>query len=326
MDKHVTPPKGQKHLIDLAPKPADFAAEVRAGLSASPKQIAPKFFYDATGSELFDQICELSEYYPTRTELSLLQECGEALCALAGPGATVIEFGAGGARKAKLLLEALESPARYAAIEISRAAIEATLDELHAEMPDLDLMGLCADFMEPFSFDQSWLGDNRRVCFFPGSTLGNFERPDAIAFLKNAKSIAGPDGAMVLGIDLIKDNDVLTAAYNDAKGVTAAFNKNLLDRMKRDLGATLEADHFIHDAFFNTDKARIEMHLRATRPTSIGLDGARFDFATGETIHTESSHKYSLGEIADLADEAGWTVGQSWTDDQGWFSLTWLTA
>ena len=325
MDKSLTEPQGRKHLIDLAPKPADFAAEVRAGLGAAPKQIAPKFFYDAKGSDLFDQICELPEYYPTRTELSLLRTVAPQIRALAGPSATVIEFGAGGARKAKLLLDALDAPRRYAAIEISRAAIEATVDELHTALPDLDLMGICADFMEPFSFDQSWLGSDRRLCFFPGSTLGNFHRADAIAFLKNARAIAGPNGAMLLGVDLIKDRAVLNAAYNDQAGVTAAFNLNLLERMQRELGAGLETGHFAHHAFFNEDDARIEMHLRATRPTEIRLGADRFGFAEGETIHTESSHKYTKAGIAELAGEAGWTLHQSWTDDKGWFALNWLT-
>mgnify|MGYP000138508756 CR=1 FL=1 len=324
MDKRVTEPAGRKHLIDLAPKPADFAAEVLDGLGGRPRRIAPKFFYDAAGSDLFDQICELPEYYPTRTELALLDQIAPDIRALAGPGATVIEFGAGGARKAHLLLNALDDPARYTAIEISRAAIEATLEDLGGHHPDLDLMGICADFMAPLDFDREWLGAGRRICFFPGSTLGNFERPEALAFLRNARTLAGPDGAMLLGVDLIKDRAVLHAAYNDAAGVTAAFNLNLLARMERELEAQLDTGHFTHHAFFNEDRARIEMHLRATRPTQIALHGHRFGFDAGDTIHTESSHKYTLDALAELARAAGWNVEKSWTDPRGWFSLSWL--
>jgi len=304
----------------LEPVPSPFEADALAALTAKPKQISPKYLYDAEGSALFERITELPEYYPTRTELALLREQGGVLAEALGPGCVMVEFGAGSGLKAELLLRSMVAPAGYMAIEISAAALDATYARLHAAFPAMPLQMLEADFVaiERLPAD---LPAGRRVGFFPGSTIGNMTPGEAEAFLRSRRRLLGPDGRFVLGVDLAKDPAILVPAYDDAQGVTAAFNRNLIARLNRELGAGLDPAAFRHEARWNPAESRIEMHLVATRPQSGRIGGVRVSFAPGESLHTENSYKYEPRRLQALAEAAGWRVEKLLTDPRGWFGV-----
>jgi len=311
---------------DLAPEADDFLTEVVKGLSQRPKTLPCKFFYDERGSALFDAICELPEYYPTRTEIALLEAISGDLARHIGPHAHLIEYGCGSVKKVRPLLDALEAPAAYVAVDISREHLLDAAQTLAGDYPDLDVHAVCADFTRPFEVRQpAGCPDARRVGFFPGSTLGNFMPDDARRFLANAVELLGPGGAMVIGIDLKKDVGILHAAYNDAQGVTADFNLNLLTRINRELGGDFDLGQFRHQAHYNGDAGRIEMHLYSAVEQAVHIDGATFRFREGESIHTENSHKYSIKEFQSLARDAGFEPAQVWTDDAQLFSIHYLT-
>jgi len=300
-----------------------FAADLIEGLSASPKATPPKWFYDAEGSRLFGEITRLPEYYPTRTERALLAQVRGDVGRAVGPGCTVVEYGAGSGDKAVTLLHGLERPRAYVCIEIDPGAARATAEEVSGCFPDLPAKGVAGDFT---ALDGATPAGppGARLGFFPGSTIGNFDPTDAAMLLADMREHLGRGAQLLIGVDLVKDRDVLVAAYDDAAGVTAAFNLNLLVRANRELGADFELDAFAHEARWNPGESRIEMHLRATRPTSARLDGRTFTFAEGETIHTESSYKYTRDRLAALAEAAGWSLGTVWTDPKGWFALALL--
>lgn len=303
--------------------PGGFGADLLAALGQRPRSISPKYFYDAPGSALFDAICELPEYYPTRTELGILQAHVADMADCIGPGAELIEFGAGSLTKVRWLLDALESPAAFLPIDISGDHLMAAARALQHDHPTLRVFPLVADYTQPFHLPPVALG--RRVGFFPGSTLGNFTPAQALDFLRMAaRQLVG--GGLLLGVDLIKSPEVLHAAYNDAAGVTAAFNLNLLHRANRELGADFAVDQFAHSAFYNAPLRRIEMHLMSRCRQSVTLAGRTFEFAAGETLHTENSHKFTVDGLRDLARQAGFTPGPVWTDPAQWFSLHWLQA
>lgn len=302
---------------------AQFAADLHAALTRAPKAISPKYFYDEIGSRLFEQICDLPEYYPTRTELALLQQHAPAMAAAMGQRVQLVEYGAGALLKVRLLLQALpREQVQFVPVDISGPHLLAACDALAGDFPGLAIHPLVADFTRPHTLPPCPPGA-RRVGFFPGSSIGNFTPAEADAFLRlAADELAG--GGLLIGIDLVKDHEVLHAAYNDAAGVTAAFNLNVLERARRELGAEFPADGFEHLAFYNPAYRRIEMHLRATRPLTLQVGGERFDFQEGETLHTEHSHKYTVSGFQAMAARAGFEPGAVWTDPNGWFAVLWL--
>jgi len=301
-----------------------FATDVIDGLSQQLKRLSPKYFYDVAGSELFEQITLLPEYYPTRTELSILRDRGGAISAIVPDGAALVEFGAGATTKARLLLNQCALGA-YVPVDISGDFLNGQADALRRDFPGLGVYPVTADFTAPFALPEAIAG-MPKVGFFPGSTLGNFEPHEASAFLRSARDILGQDAQMVIGVDLEKDERVLYDAYNDAAGVTARFNLNVLVRINRELGGNFDLSAFTHRAIYNRDRHRIEMHLIARKAQSVRVLGRNFSFRAGESIHTESSYKYSLERFAALARGAGWTPRESWTDAASMFSVHALVA
>ncbi len=309
---------------DLHPDSENFRDDVLNGLARLPKALPPKYFYDARGSELFEAICELPEYYPTRTELMMMQAHAPEMARLLGPDCLLIEYGAGSGRKTRVLIEAL-APAAYVPIDISRTALRQCAAELAAQYPAVAIAAVCADYSRPFAMPRlDGVAPRRRVIYFPGSTIGNFTRGDALRFLRHAQALAGPGGAMLVGVDLKKDPARLHAAYNDAQGVTAAFNLNLLARINRELDGHFDLTAFEHHAFYDVGEGRIEMHLRSLCEQTIGIAGRAFQFSKGETIHTENSCKYAVGEFQQLARAAGFVPQQCWCDADNLFSIHYL--
>jgi dimethylhistidine N-methyltransferase len=304
---------------DALPSVSDWQDEVLRGLATRPRHIAPKFFYDERGSRLFDDICRLPEYYLTRTETAILRERADDIAALAGPDCTLIELGSGASEKVRLLLDHLR-PRQYVGVDISRDFLLHATEQLARDYPWLEVHAACADFAHDLDLQ---LGPSaaRRLAFFPGSTVGNFEPHDALAFLTRVRQLLRPDGALLIGVDLKKDPAVLHRAYNDAAGVTAAFNLNLLQRLRAELDAELDVDGFRHLAFYNAPLGRIEMHLVARGAQSIRVLGRRFHLVDGERIHTENSYKYSVEEFHALARRAGLAPLRVWTDSERLFSV-----
>jgi dimethylhistidine N-methyltransferase len=301
-----------------------FARDVIHDLSRAPKRLSPKYFYDATGSELFEQITVLPEYYPTRTELSILRHHGPAISSIIPDGAALVEFGAGSTTKVRLLLGTCRLGA-YVPVDISGDFLNAQADALRADYPGLAVHPVTADFTAAFELPEAVRG-MPKVGFFPGSTLGNFEPGEACTFLKSARRILGDDSRMIIGVDLEKDERTLYDAYNDAAGVTAAFNLNVLHRINRELGGDFDVGAFIHRAIYNRDRHRIEMHLISKKALTAEVLGNKFSFRPGESIHTENSYKYSVERFALLARVSGWRLTESWTDEAGLFSVHALVA
>jgi dimethylhistidine N-methyltransferase len=297
-----------------------FAADVVTGLSAQPKSLLPKYFYDIAGSQLFEDITRLPEYYPTRTELGILHGHARAIAALMPKDAALVEFGAGSALKAKILLNAAPQIAAYVPVDISAEFLVDEARKLERDIPRIGVFPVAADFTQPFDIPAA-VRHRPRVGFFPGSTIGNFEPPQARAFLRQAASILGRGAVLIVGADRIKDEAVLHAAYNDAAGVTARFNLNLLTRINRELGGTFDLGAFRHFARYNRDLARIEMHLESRARQTVRILGRAFEFRVGETIHTESSHKFSVNTFTALAGAAGWTVSAILSDSADYFSV-----
>ena len=319
----------QLHLPERTPDASEnlseFGREMRAGLSRAARSISPKFFYDVEGSALFDRICDLPEYYPTRTELQILTDHAADMAAEIGPNAEIIEFGAGSLTKVRLLLDALEAPRRYVPIDISGEHLEAAAERLRVDYPELAVQPVVADYTMPLVLPAPGEGAGRRVGFFPGSTLGNFTPEEALSFLQLAARLLR-GGGLLLGVDLVKDAALLHAAYNDAQGVTAAFNLNLLRRANTELGTDFDLDGFAHAAFYNAPLRRIEMHLISRHAQSVSLGDDVFDFDEGETIHTENSHKFTVDGLRALAAKAGFVPKAVWTDPARLFSVHWLQA
>jgi L-histidine N-alpha-methyltransferase len=300
-----------------------FAADVIAGLTAKPKTLSPKYFYDLHGSALFDRITQLPEYYPTRCEIGILQDNAPAIASMFPPGCALIEFGSGSSRKARILLGAAATVEAYVPVDISGDFLQQDLAQLRRDLPHLLVHPLVEDFTQKFAVP-SHLARLPRVGFFPGSTIGNFEPVEAGRFLRHIGKMLGAGALLVVGIDLVKDEETLNRAYNDAEGVTARFNLNLLARMNRELGADFDIAAFRHDAFFNREKSRIEMHLASTQRQTVRINGAVIDFGAGETIHTENSYKYTVKSFRALARKNGWSPVRAFTD--GLFSVHVLRA
>jgi dimethylhistidine N-methyltransferase len=311
---------------DHHPEATDFRRQVLEGLCATPKRLSPKFFYDKRGSELFDAICELPEYYPTRTEIAILEAASAEIAALLGENCLLIEYGSGSSRKIRILLDALAGEATYVAIDISREHLLQSASDLAVDYPDLEVIAVCADYSKPFPLPRpSRRRVRNRVVFFPGSTIGNFTPAQAAAFLRTTARQVGPGGSMLIGVDLKKDERILRAAYNDSEQVTAAFNLNLLERINRELNGDFEVSNFEHRAHYNAQAGRVEMHLVSRCAQSVRLDGHVIPFAEGETIHTENSYKFSVEEFSCLAQRGGFAVTRVWTDPDKLFSLQYLT-
>ncbi len=309
------------------PAPNDqLAHDVLDGLRESPKQLSPVWFYDEVGSSLFDSICDLPEYYLTRTEMQIMARHGAEMAQLIGPHAALIEFGSGSSDKTRVLLDKLESLACYVPIDISRDYLFDAAGTLARDYPQLRITPVCADFTQPFDLPVHIAAAHRRVVYFPGSTLGNFETQAARRLLATMRTIIGRKGAVLIGIDLRKDPNMLERAYNDDAGVTAAFNLNALRHLNRELGADFDVDAFEHSAVWVEDHSRIEMHLVSTRDQSIHLGDETVQIRRGERLRTELSHKYSLDDFAALAASADLDVERVWTDDNALFSVQLLTA
>jgi L-histidine Nalpha-methyltransferase len=299
------------------------AEEVLSGLSAQPKRLPPKLFYDAAGSDLFDQITETPEYYPTRTERAILTDYASDMVTKAGNNLTLVELGAGSATKTQVVIEALlrrQLRADFYPVDVSSSALEGALKTLNGHFPRLRVSPIVADYTQQIPNLQSLPG--QKLVLFIGSTIGNFEPHDAMAFLKNVHAALQPGDALLIGFDLAKNADVLHAAYNDAAGVTAAFNKNMLAHINRELGGNFDLNSFAHVAFWNPEKSRIEMHLESLRDQALRLRdlGQCFYFAKGERIHTENSYKFNTESITQLLEGSGFKLEKIWTDKKGWFA------
>lgn len=309
---------------DFEPETSDFLEEVKKGLSRRPKKIAPKFFYDQRGSELFDEICRTREYYPTRTEVGILQQNSSEIAQLIGPDCMLVELGSGASEKVRLLFDALE-PASYLGVDISREFLLLATRKLARDYPWLDVHAVCADFSHKLELPNHCTSE-RIVAFFPGSSIGNFEPLQAVSFLKQVSNAVGEGGELLIGVDLKKNREILESAYNDASGVTDAFNKNILHRMQHELDAKIDLDSFSHQAFYNEVEGCVEMHLINESGHEIELDGNVYDFESGETIHTECSYKYGIEEFVSLAGRAGFESRRVWIDENQLFSVHLLVA
>jgi len=302
---------------------SEFLQDLRHALAAPPHAISPKYFYDAEGSRLFDRICDLPEYYPTRTERGILAASAAEIAECTGLGGDLVEFGAGSCSKVRLLIDALQ-PRRYVPIDISTEHLEAAAAQLGEDHPGLLVLPLTADYTASVRLPPPLAGAPR-IGFFPGSTIGNFAPAEALQFLRNAARLLR-GGGLLIGADLVKDPAVLHAAYNDAQGVTADFNLNLLARANRELGTAFDLGRFWHSAFYNAAQQRIEMHLVSRERQHVELAGERFTLEEGQALHTENSHKFSIEGLRRLARQAGFEPGPAWTDAQGLFSVHWLRA
>lgn len=298
---------------------AAVVAEIVAGLSAAQAQVSPKFLYDALGSRLFEAICELPEYYPTRTEAAIFAAHGEAMAEAIGVGSTLIDLGAGNCAKAAALFPLLQ-PAQYVAIDISADFLHEALAGLQQRFPAIDMLGLGLDFSSQLALPAS-VRQEQRLFFYPGSSIGNFTLDEAVAFLRRARAQCGDDGGVLIGVDLVKDSAVLDAAYDDAIGVTAAFNLNLLRHLNYLAGTDFDVRQWRHRGRFNDAEARIEMHLEARHALTVRWPGGARSFDAGERIHTENSYKYRQSAAVGLLEQAGFQANCVWTDAQGWFAV-----
>ncbi len=310
-------------LVDLAPVADDLRRDALAGLSTTPKTLPCKYFYDDHGSWLFDQICTLPEYYPTRTELVISRRYAAEMAAACGPQTLLLELGSGSSTKTRVILDHLRSPAGYVPVDIARDFLRHAAEELAAAYPGLPVLPVCADFTQPFT--PPVLPARRTVVYFPGSTIGNFTADEATRLLRTIADLMGPEGGLLIGVDLRKDPSVLLRAYNDAEGVTAAFNLNLLTRLNRELAADFDLAQFEHHAFWDRAPGRIEMQLVSKRAQTVHIDDQSIEFHAGEAIRTEYSHKYTLDQFAGMATTAGLAVHKVWTDHARLFSVQYLT-
>ena len=309
---------------DLQPGAASFLDDVLAGLTAPQKALSPKYFYDTRGCELFEAICGLPEYYPTRTEMAVMRTHAHEMAGGLGSDCLMIEYGCGSGHKTHVLIAQLR-PVAYVPIDIAGEQLKASALRLADEFPQLNIVAVCADYSRPLRLPEiDSMRARRRVIYFPGSTIGNFTLPEAGQFLRNVCALAGSGGAMLVGVDLKKDPAVLRAAYNDAQGITAEFNLNLLRRINRELGADFDVSAFRHHAFYNAEIGRIEMHLESLAAQRVTLAGRRIDFRRGETIHTENSYKYSVDEFRQLARSSGFEPQAVWTDPRQLFAVHYL--
>ena len=312
------------NLHDFSPDMRTFYAEVIAGLQSESKSLPCKYLYDDRGSKLFDDICNLVEYYPTRIELTIMRDWVSEIAELLGERCRLVEYGSGNSLKTRILLERLKDMAAYVPVDISRSHLLASAQRLAVDYPNVLLQPVCADYTVSFTLPTTPTHVDTTVVYFPGSTIGNFHPLEAREFLKRIAGQCGFGGGLLIGVDLMKDPAVLHAAYNDSRGVTADFNRNILTRINRELGGDFLTNRFDHSAFYNVFQGRVEMHLVSLQAQTVRVGGEIFHFDEGETIHTECSYKYSVEEFADLAQSAGFTVVSIWTDPENLFSVQYL--
>ena len=301
-----------------------FLNDVVNGLSSSKKQLSPKYFYDEAGAEIFERICATPEYYPTRTETIILKNSAAEIARVIGPNAALIEYGSGALEKVKIILNALENPLALAPIDISEEQLDIAAKNIQKEFPNLNVLPLPGDFTKPVKLPEELFEARKQVAFFPGSTIGNFEKADAVNFLKSVSTTIGDDGLMLIGVDLQKNRDTLLKAYNDAAGVTSEFNKNILTRINRELAGNFNLNEFEHVAKYNEEHHRVEMHLKSLADQTVSISGAVFHFALDETIHTENCYKYTQASFSSLANVAGFFSISTWTDPDELFSVVLL--
>ena len=320
------PAPGVVRFYSFLPRGQTLLEDVLAGLALPQKSIPPKYFYDEQGCRLFEAICELPEYYLTRTETAILRANIADIVQFVGPEAQLIEFGSGVQAKTRILIQALQTQL-YVPVDIAIDTLRASSSELARRFPFLNIVGICADYTQPLALPTfAGVPIRRKVVFFPGSTIGNFTPAEALTFLKQARKAVGSGGILLIGVDLKKDKATLDAAYADPKGVTAQFNLNLLYRINRELKADFQVNRFRHKAFYDPVMGRIEMHLESLYSQFAHVAGRRFDFAPGETIHTEISCKYSIAEFQELGKRAGFTPEKVWTDPEQLFSVHGMVA
>ena len=313
---------GRVTILDLEPVNADFLAEVLAGLSSSPRSLPCKFFYDERGADLFQEICDLPEYYVTRTETELLRQYGSEIAESIGANAALIGFGTGAGIKTRMLLEHLENPIAYIPVDISKQRLIDSAVELSRAMPALEILPVCADYLQELQLPTPLRKPDHVAVYFPGSTIGNLEPPVAEDFLRRVCRLCGKDGGLIIGVDLRKSREILEAAYNDSAGVTAAFNLNLLARANRELGANFDLSRWKHRAIYNEGQSRIEMHLISDGSQTVRIANNDFAFAAGESIITEFSYKHTVEGFTKLAVSAGFReASRVWTDLQRWFAV-----
>ncbi|MBN51469.1 MAG: L-histidine N(alpha)-methyltransferase [Spongiibacteraceae bacterium] len=313
-----------RKVIDLQPDTSALLEESIAGLKASPRQLPCKYFYDAEGARLFEHICELPEYYPTRTEVGILKQHLPEMAKLIGANARIVEYGSGAGTKIRLLLDALREPVAYTPIDISREQLAAAAEELQRDFAELEIQPVCADYSSALTLPSPQRAFARSVVFFPGSTIGNFPQAEALALLKRFARLAAQGdqpGGLLIGVDVKKSRQRIEAAYNDTQGVTADFNLNILKRLNREVGANFELEHWQHHAFWNEQSGAIEMHLVSRREQQVRINGDRFTFAEGDSVHTENSFKYSPDEFTELAAQAGFVRRGLWQDEEQLFSV-----
>ena len=298
-----------------------FRDEILTGLSQSPRQLPCKFFYDEHGAHLFRQICELPEYYITRTEIQILRLRGTEMAEALGPQIELIGLGTGAGTKTRILLEELDRPAVYVPIDISKEQLEKSSERFRKMFPNLQILPVAADYLEPFELPLPRHLSSRSVVYFPGSTIGNFEPDDACEFLSRLADLVSEGGGLLIGVDLQKDRHVIEAAYNDSAGVTAKFNKNLLARINRELGANFNLAHWQHYATYNPADGRIEIYLISETDQTVRISDHSFQFRAGEKILTEYSYKHTIGGFTMLARQAGFEFQRVWTDDNRWFGV-----
>ncbi|RPI44061.1 MAG: L-histidine N(alpha)-methyltransferase [Betaproteobacteria bacterium] len=309
---------------DFSPVVSRFREEVLHGLRLPRKTLVPKYFYDEIGSALFEAICALPEYYPTRTETALMQAHAPAMAESIGRRSALIEYGSGVSRKTRLLIAAAQ-PSVYVPIDIARETLRTAAASLGHAFPDLPIVAVCADYSVAFDLPSlERFGARRRAIYFPGSTIGNFDPEESVDFLRRVARVAGAGGGLLIGVDLRKDAAVLEAAYDDPQGVTAAFNLNLLARINRELGADFDLRAFRHRAVYSQAQGRVEMHLESCRTQTVHIDGEAVEFRQGESIHTENSYKYSVQEFQALAACAGFRARNCWVDDARLFSIHYM--
>tara|TARA_B110000467_G_C18323478_1_gene487151 strand:+ start:658 stop:1626 length:969 start_codon:yes stop_codon:yes gene_type:complete len=304
----------------------EFLADVIDGLSQSPKTLKPKYFYDNRGAQLFTEICKTKDYYPTRTEIEILNKNAEDIASEIGDNAALIEYGSGELEKIKILLDSLNEPAGLIPVDISEEQLFVSAKKLQRLYPDLEILPVAADFTKPIPIPEFSNAPKKRVAFFPGSTIGNFEPDLAIQFLKGVTKTIGPNGLLLIGFDLKKDKETLLAAYDDKQGITASFNKNLLSRMNNELDGNFDLDTFKHIARYNDIEGRIEMHLESTTEQTVSVNRELFQFLEGETIHTESCYKFSEKSFTDMSSKAGLSPAKTWSDSRNLFAVMLLRA
>ena len=312
---------GGVSLLDLEPATSDFLDEAVAGLSSSPRTLPSKFFYDERGSDLFQQICELPEYYVTRTETEILRHYGAEMAESIGENAELVGFGTGAGVKTRMLLDHLQNLIAYVPVDISKQRLTESAAALSREMPELEILPVCADYLQPLELPTPSRKPAHIAVYFPGSTIGNMQPEEARHFLQRVARLCGTSGGLIIGVDLQKSSDILEAAYNDGAGVTAAFNRNMLVRANRELGADFDLCRWRHRALYNQEAARIEMHLLSEGKQTVHLGGREFDFAPGEKIITEFSYKHTVEGFAALAASAGFQLARVWIDPQKLFAV-----